>query len=417
MPLPGVRTVLKDRFYSIQRTDTAVGPRVLAIGTRDTANGTGDVQNYDPYYATNEQNVIAAFGLGSHLHKAYLELSAGGAPRVYLVALPSGTDDADLLDTGDDSVFDTAFDAAETVLPDIIVPYGRGANYTDWNDWATPATMGDGSDNFGFVADNSSSAGSSLVKRVAEKCQVITERSHPTFAVMGIAPFVGYESGDASGNTSGSMTAAQVNSHLALANLYDHNSDGNTYGAYVSVVATELKPIGYPVEFGWANGACSYAGAISQMDSWMATTGSTALNVQGLRYNLNRAQQQNMIDKGVVPVALDFTRAPLWIDGVTFGKATSDFTRLSTLRITFDVVRSIRLASRGFIGKPASLENRNALETAITGSLRGLQQLGALLGADFVVTYIPRENKAVVDLVIQPAFEIRNIELSISLQL
>ena len=77
----------------------------------------------------------------------------------------------------------------------------------------------------------------------------------------------------------------------------------------------------------------------------------------------------------------------------------------------------IRSVSQQYIGEPATLENRNALETSIAAGLRSFQQTGGLLASDFIVTYIPRESRAEIDLVLQPAFEIRNIDVNISVQL
>jgi hypothetical protein len=407
LALPGIRTVLKDRFYTLQRTDTAIGPRVLAIGYRDTADGTNNVSSYDPYFAKSEEDVIASFGEGSHLHKAFLELAAGGAPRIYLVAVDADVEDADLLSTGDGNPFDLAFDAAESALPDIIVPYGRGANVYDWDDYATPATPG-GADKIGFAADNDPLGANSLAKRVADKMQVIADRSNPVFAVMGVAPFLG--------SNSANMTTAQRTAHLTLPNLYENDDPGNLTGQYLSVVAAELRPNGYPNEFGWANGAAHYAGQISQMIPWHAPTGLTAIGAASVRYRPNRVEQEALIEKGVVPLAVDSTNAAVWVDGRTFAINTSDYVRLSTLRIVFDVVNMIRFIGRPFIGKPASLENRNGLETAITSGLRQFHLRGALLSSDFVVTYLPRENKASIDLVLQVAFEIRNIDINVSLQ-
>jgi hypothetical protein len=57
------------------------------------------------------------------------------------------------------------------------------------------------------------------------------------------------------------------------------------------------------------------------------------------------------------------------------------------------------------------------METAITSALRGMQQVGALLDSDFTVSYFPAENKAFVDLVLTPAFEIQNIEVQVAVTL
>lgn len=407
MALPGIRTVIQDRFYTLARTDAPVGPRVLAIGTRDTADGTGGVADYDPYLASNERAVITAFGEGSQLHKAFLELVAGGANRPYLVALPSDTVDSDLTDTADGNRFDQAFEAAESAQPDVIVPFGRGANSLDWDDYDDPATPG-GAQEFGFYADDSNGDDSMSI-RIAAKCKAITERSHPVFAVLGVKPWVG---------GTNNMTAANVATHLAFTDLVDRDATiAGTDNSYVSVVSTELRPVGYPTEFGWSNGAAHYAGYVSSLSAMIAPTGKNVFNVESIRYNPSRAQAEELIDKGLVPVMLDYSRAPQWVDALTFGKSSSDYTRLTTLRIVFETTQAVRIACQRFVGSPATTANRNALETAITSVLRAQQITGALVSSDFTTTYLSSSNQVIVDLVLQPAFEIRNIDVAVSVNL
>lgn len=410
MALPGVRTVLKDRFYILSRTDIPTGPRVCILGVRDTVDGTSDgsvaIPDLDPYLATNEQKVINAFGQGSALHKAYVEAVAGGALQIYLVALPNTTTDGDLVSTANGNVLDLAMEAAETILPDIIVPWGRGGHPTEYSDPA--ATLS--SPAFGFYADNSTSTSTSLAARVSDWCATITDRSHPVFAVMGIKPFL-----PASEFAGESLTATNLATHTALSNLV--NKDSIDSGQFLSVVAAEIRPLGYEPDWGYSNGAALYAGFVSQLRSWSASTGKLVFNATGIRYNPTRSQQASMSGKGVVPVALDFSRRATYVDGITFAAEGSDYSRLTTLRIVFDAVQLIRQVSQGFIGEAATLQHRNAFETAITAGLRGMQQAGALLDSGFVVSYIASENKAVVDLVLQPAFELRNIEIQVAVNL
>lgn len=429
MALPGVTTVLKDRFYTLSRTDIPSGPRVLAIAPRNTADGTGGVADYDPYRAVNEAEVVTAFGSGSPCHRAYLELVSGGAARVTIVALPKGITDSDIFSTtavtiagdvqastpgtdhnhGSHIPFDNAFDAAETDLPDIIVPWGRGGHSTEWENPATPSNA----PIFGFYANNSTSSTLSMAKRVADKCQEISSRSHPVLGVLGVKPYVGSEP-----TATESMTASQVSSHLGMSNLLskDAGSFGSN-GMYLNVVAAEMKQVGYPESYGYSNGACVYAGFISQLKSWTAPTAKVVYNVSSLRYNPTRPQQQSLIDLGIVPTALDFNRTPIWVDGLTYAPANSDFVRLTTLRIAVDAINAVRNIAQGFIGEGATLNQRNALETAISAALRGMQQLGALLSSDFNVSYDPAQNRAIIDLVLNPAFEMRNINISVSVQL
>jgi hypothetical protein len=426
MALPGVTTVLKDRFFTLTRTDAPFGPRVLAMATRDTADGTADAQgnhvaNYDPYSPRTEADVIAAFGNGSGCHRAYLELIAGGATRVVVLAIPSGTTDVQL---ASDAILDPAFEAAEVARPDIIVPWGRGGHPTDWESPATPNAK-----EIGFHADNTT-AGSltgNLAQKVANKCQLLTDRTHPCFAVMGIKPWLGTEGATPAATGIENITSTSMGTHVALANLTDHGATAfGMNGQYLTVIGAELNVSGYPQnatdrtksgDFGYSNGACLLAGHLSQLDPWRAITGKQIFNVTGMRYNPTRVQQQSMIDKGIVPITLDFNRVPIWVDGLTFGKSTSDYTRLSTLRIAFTAIQGVRQVAQQFIGEAATLHNRNALDTAVTSMLRGMTQLGAITDSDFVITYIPRENKAIIDLVMRPVFELRNIEISIAVDL
>ena len=91
MALPGVKTVIKDRFYSISRQDIPVGPKICLIARRSTADNAGNVRDLDVVQATTEQDVITAFGENSDAHRGYFELVAGGAERVFIVPLPSDT--------------------------------------------------------------------------------------------------------------------------------------------------------------------------------------------------------------------------------------------------------------------------------------------------------------------------------------
>lgn len=420
MSLPGVNTLIKDRFFTLSRTDIPLGPRVGILGKRSTADGTGGVSNLDPYNAFNEANVITAFGAASALHRGYLEAVSGGATRVTLIALPPDTvfnhsagtisSAAYTLIVGSNTLFDDAFAAVEAANIDMIVPWGRGSGPTEFQ---SPATPGDDAE-IGFYADNTSSVGTSWAVKIANKCFEITSNSHPCFAVLGIKPFIGAATSD------GGMTPAQVNSHLLIPNIASREAtELKDSGPYLSVVATEMSPLGYNdnYDLGYSNGAAIYAGYICGLDAWSAPTGKNIFNIGKVRYNTTHTQRQNLIDKAIVPIGLNFSRVPTWIDAMTFSKATSDYTRLTTLRIVFDSVQMVRSVAQQFIGEAANTSTRNALDTAITSGLRGMQVAGALLESSFTITYVASQYKAIVDLVLKPAFELRNIEVQISINL
>ena len=415
MAIPGVTTLIRDRFYSISRQDTPSGPKIVAIAKRAAgATNASSTQDLDIKQATTEKDVIDVFGEGSDLHKAFLELVSSGAQRIFLVPLPADTVFSDTSGTITSSTYggtaaellSAAFAAAESVLPDIIVPWGRGGNSTDWNGSATP-----NANSIGFAANNSATFGNSWVKKIGEKVKEISENSHPCIAVMGIAPY--------DNNSNESMTPAQVSTHLGLSALTSKEAaEMKEFGPYVVVVATELKPVGYSsngVDFGYSNGACATAAGMSRLSSYSAITNKPVYNVQSLRYVPTRTLQETLAGKGVNTVVLNFNKIAVFGDGVTFGAADSDFVRLSTKRIVDEAANLIRQATQKFIGEASTVQMRNSMETAISSALRGMQLLGAILESDYNISYIPNENKAIVDLVITPAFELKMIQVQIAI--
>lgn len=415
MALPGVKTIIKDRFYSISRQDNPVGPRVVAIAKRTTGDGTGNVADLDVVLCTNEKDVITAFGENSHCHRAYSELVSGGAERIYMVPLPNDTTwnhttGAVTSTNFGGSVFDAAFAAAEAAMPDVILPWGRGGAPEEWA--ATPSTP-----DFGFYANNSSTVANSWVFKISDKVREISENTNPCFAILGVKPYVGANE---------VMTPGQVATHLALSTLADRDDDTvpanfeyalNEVGRHVVVVATELKPSLYPSTWGYSNGAAALAAACSRMASYVSTINKTVYNIAALRYNPSKTTLGTLTDKGVNCVLLNFNKAPIFSDGITFAGSTSDYTRLTTLRIINEATSVVRQSCQKFIGQPSTLQVRNSMETSVTSSLRGMQQLGAILDSDFNIRYAPEQALALIDLVITPAFELRNIEVQIAVNL
>lgn len=226
MALPGVRTVLKDRFYALSRRDAPEGITVAIIGRRsnvgDTTDSTGYTtpQDYDAYRAVSEDRVIQAFGAGSELHRGYLEALSGGAARIDLIPVPSDVTDADYLDTAAGNPLENAFAAIEVAQSDIVVPWARGSAPSEWQNPATPA---DDPAEIGLVADNDVSSTASFAKRVADYCRAITDRSNPCFAVMGLTPYV-----DASG-TDSAIAAANVATHLEYNDLIAKEEIGRAH--------------------------------------------------------------------------------------------------------------------------------------------------------------------------------------------
>lgn len=411
MAIPGVTTLIRDRFYAVSRSNIPSGPKVVAIARRNTVDNTGEVADLDVVQVTTEAAVITAFGDGSDLHKAFLELISAGAERIYLVALPKLTvfdhTNGYITATGyaADAMLDAAYAAAETILPDIIVPWGRGGNSTDWEDpTATPSD----SDEYGFHANNSSTHTNSWAFKIAIRTKNIAENMNPCVSILGVKPY--------SSGIKEALTPASVASHLSLSTLVNKDvASLKDYGPYVCVIATEIKPVGYA--FGYANGACAMAASLSRLTSYSSLTSKPVYNISEMRYAPTRTQQETLADKGVNTVVLNFNKIAVFGDAVTFAATGSDYSRLSTKRIVDDAANVIRQACQKFVGEPSTIQMRTSMETAISSALRGMQLLGALLSSDFNVSYIPAENKAIVDLLITPAFELKSIQVQIAVNI
>jgi hypothetical protein len=116
MALPGVRAQLMDLYSSLRYRSDIATSRVLVIGRHNLSDAT--VVLYDPTKYTDESSVVSAFGEGSELHRAWCECLQAGASDIYLEAI-SDTEERF-------SELEKAYAMAETAIPDILVPYGRG---------------------------------------------------------------------------------------------------------------------------------------------------------------------------------------------------------------------------------------------------------------------------------------------------
>jgi hypothetical protein len=113
---------------------------------------------------------------------------------------------------------------------------------------------------------------------------------------------------------------------------------------------------------------------------------------------------------------------PLIADSPTFASPTSDYTRLTTVRIVAKLAEELRAAARPYLGKGLSAIKRNALEAAIGEVLKlnlgdgtGIQVITA---GRFKLSQTAEERvlgKVRVDLTITPVFELRQVTFSVNL--
>lgn len=200
----------------------------------------------------------------------------------------------------------------------------------------------------------------------------------------------------------------------------------NDYSGYVQVVAA--PELGYQIpnvaSLYYTNGVVTYAALVSTLRAESAPTNKMIMGVAGVHYNLSLRQLNSLTGKkyvtfrvknGRVVVTDGCTTAP---DLVVSGqKRASDFSRLSTLRITATAAQLVREICEPFIGEPNRMPQYNALNAAIKGGLEAMKNQGAI--NDYRFTVVARGttlNEAVVTLEIIPAFELRKIAINVSLR-
>jgi hypothetical protein len=105
-------------------------------------------------------------------------------------------------------------------------------------------------------------------------------------------------------------------------------------------------------------------------------------------------------------------------DAPTAARPDSDYTRLTTIRIVKAVIDAIRLVGDPFLGEGITGARLAALETAIDQALSKLKKGGFLQRYDAAVTSTPTQQiqgQADVELVLVPAFELRQITVTVAL--
>lgn len=108
-------------------------------------------------------------------------------------------------------------------------------------------------------------------------------------------------------------------------------------------------------------------------------------------------------------------------DSPTFASPTSDYTRLTTVRIVNKIAEELRIAARPYIGKGLSATKRAALESAIGEVLKANlagEPLQTVTSASFKVEQTAADRvlgKMKVSVTLTPVFELRQITFSVNL--
>ena len=166
-------------------------------------------------------------------------------------------------------------------------------------------------------------------------------------------------------------------------------------------------------------GEAVVAGLAAKLLPQSATTNkSLGPNVLGLRYALSSKRLNVLTGLRYVTARLRQNVGVVVTDGVTAAAAGSDWERRSTFRIMASAMDVVREVGEPYLGEGFTPARKAALDTAITKGLIKMQELGALQNFSFIIEQTPSENArgiARVSLILQPAFELRKIRVTVKL--
>lgn len=165
-----------------------------------------------------------------------------------------------------------------------------------------------------------------------------------------------------------------------------------------------------------ANGAGYYAGYYSTLPVQSAPTNKVAENAAQpfklSKTKLNSLAKFSMIAYKEKNGVLRFSDAP------TAARKSSDFRRLTTIRVINEVVDAVRDIAEPYIGEPNTASSRQSLQSNINLELGKMQELGVVQRFEAKVSATTKqqiEGDATVELIIVPPFELRKIRVVTSL--
>ena len=228
----------------------------------------------------------------------------------------------------------------------------------------------------------------------------------------------GYEVAGVAGNAGGGF----IKTDSGFVDGIEQQDRGGAYvdiGKHLSVVGGWVTLFNSfdRTGFGYvATAAPAYAGFYSTLQSKSAPTNKVFPGVQ-LPFRISNSKLDELAGLGFVMIA-DKAKGTVVSDAPTAARPNSDYRRLTTVRIVKDVIDAVRQAAEPFIGEAGGAAQRAALKTAIDGKLTRLQQGQFIQRYDLNVTATPAQQvqgDATIELNIVPAFELRQIELVLSL--
>jgi hypothetical protein len=277
------------------------------------------------------------------------------------------------------------------------------------------------------LADVASWVGSAPVSALSGSNQVITSNGTGLLGNKFMAGRLGdvgtglpsFAIGGVDGLAGGGFIAKDGSQFLdGATDLKDANAKLVDIGKYISVLGAQpiltnpARDVSYI-----ASGASAYAGFVSTLAPNSAPTNKVIGGVQQ-PFKLSLTKLDALAGSKYVMFQTK-AKGIVVSDAPTAARTQSDYNRLSTVRIVKAVLDAVRSAGDPFIGESISGARMAALDTAIEQALAKLTKAGYLQRYQHQVTSTPADQvlgHANVDLILIPAFELRQINVTVSLR-
>ena len=226
-------------------------------------------------------------------------------------------------------------------------------------------------------------------------CAVLTYRTKMTHGFIDVKP-----------NTNTTLVGIQkwVDKLLALPNeflmrdnegniIYDEDNNPMDIGWYTSCVVG-AQPLCTSATLGnyYGSPAIAYAALNASLAAYSAPTNKKVPGCSAMRFKLSNKQMNDLTGKRMVCFKYkgegtsSASTTPYVVDGATCGLKTSDYTRLTTVKVVTQVVDEVREVSDPFIGEPNTVEQRNALAALISKRLSYLKEKGVIQYYEFEIS-------------------------------
>ena len=144
----------------------------------------------------------------------------------------------------------------------------------------------------------------------------------------------------------------------------------------------------------------------------------------GLRYRFSKPQLDKITGAGIITFMQKFDNrgnalvGAYCVDSMTAARPGSDYVRTTTCEVVRDCVDDIREVADPFLGEPITVEQKNALASAIAKRLGIRKDQGVILDYSFQIISTPQDQvlgKARIELTIVPPQELRELTTVVGL--